>query len=66
VTRERCGAGSNVGTNTGVVHLWQPLGFTILATLPRAFNHAKIAMATTTARVIPLDRGLTRGLRPPR
>ena len=28
-----------VSTNTGAVHLWQSLGFKILATLPRAFNH---------------------------
>jgi GNAT superfamily N-acetyltransferase len=28
-----------VSTNTGAVHLWQELGFKILATLPKAFNH---------------------------
>jgi L-amino acid N-acyltransferase YncA len=28
-----------VSTNTGAVHLWQDLGFKILATLPNAFNH---------------------------
>jgi ribosomal protein S18 acetylase RimI-like enzyme len=33
-----------VSTNTGAVHLWQELGFTILATLPRAFNHAKLGL----------------------
>ena len=29
-----------VSTNKGAVHLWQALGFTILATLPKAFNHS--------------------------
>lgn len=29
-----------VSTNKGAVHLWQQLGFTILATLPKAFNHS--------------------------
>jgi L-amino acid N-acyltransferase YncA len=33
-----------VSTNTGAVHLWQALGFTILATLPKAFNHAKLGL----------------------
>ena len=28
-----------VSTNVAAVHLWQSLGFTILATLPGAFNH---------------------------
>ncbi|MGH9385201.1 MAG: GNAT family N-acetyltransferase [Vicinamibacterales bacterium] len=31
-----------VSTNTGAVHLWQDLGFTILATLPKAFNHLSL------------------------
>src|SRR5499426_1268435 len=31
-----------VSTNTGAVHLWQELGFTILATQPKAFNHATL------------------------
>jgi GNAT superfamily N-acetyltransferase len=30
-----------VETNGGAVHLWQSLGFTILATVPEAFNHPK-------------------------
>jgi GNAT superfamily N-acetyltransferase len=30
-----------VETNTGAVHLWQSLGFRILATVPRAFDHAE-------------------------
>jgi L-amino acid N-acyltransferase YncA len=28
-----------VSTNAGAVHLWQDLGFQILATLPKAFRH---------------------------
>lgn len=28
-----------VETNTGAVHLWQQLGFTIMATIPEAFDH---------------------------
>lgn len=28
-----------VSTNTGAVHLWQKLGFAIVGTLPRAFQH---------------------------
>ena len=31
-----------VSTNAGAVHLWQELGFKILATLPKAFNHARL------------------------
>jgi L-amino acid N-acyltransferase YncA len=31
-----------VSTNTGAVHLWQDLGFNILATLPKAFNHRQL------------------------
>src|SRR5262245_55396722 len=31
-----------ISTNTGAVHLWQELGFEILATLPKAFNHARL------------------------
>src|SRR5262245_29020437 len=31
-----------VSTNEGAVHLWQQLGFAILATLPRAFNHSTL------------------------
>jgi L-amino acid N-acyltransferase YncA len=31
-----------VSTNLGAVHLWQDLGFTILATLPKAFRHARL------------------------
>src|SRR4029453_7768703 len=31
-----------VRTNTGAVHLWQDLGFNILATLPKAFNHRQL------------------------
>jgi L-amino acid N-acyltransferase YncA len=31
-----------VSTNKGAVHLWQELGFTILATLPKAFNHSTL------------------------
>lgn len=30
-----------VETNTGAVHLWQALGFEILATVPEAFNHPR-------------------------
>jgi ribosomal protein S18 acetylase RimI-like enzyme len=28
-----------VSTNTGAVHLWQKLGFSIVGTLPGAFRH---------------------------
>ena len=30
-----------VATNTAAVHLWQALGFAILATVPEAFNHPR-------------------------
>jgi L-amino acid N-acyltransferase YncA len=30
-----------VATNTAAVHLWQSLGFEILATVPEAFNHSR-------------------------
>lgn len=33
-----------VSTNAGAVHLWQALGFTILATLPKAFRHARLGL----------------------
>jgi ribosomal protein S18 acetylase RimI-like enzyme len=33
-----------VSTNTGAVHLWQALGFKILATLPKAFNHSRLGL----------------------
>ena len=31
-----------VSTNKGAIHLWQELGFTILVTLPKAFNHSTL------------------------
>src|SRR5262245_56444308 len=31
-----------VSTNKGAVHLWQELGFTIIATQPRAFKHSTL------------------------
>jgi L-amino acid N-acyltransferase YncA len=31
-----------VSTNKGAVHLWQKLGFTILATQPKAFSHSTL------------------------
>jgi GNAT superfamily N-acetyltransferase len=31
-----------VSTNKGAVYLWQELGFTILATQPKAFNHSTL------------------------
>ena len=31
-----------VSTNKGAVHLWQELGFTILATQPKAFKHSRL------------------------
>jgi ribosomal protein S18 acetylase RimI-like enzyme len=31
-----------VKTNAPSVHLWQKLGFTIVGTLPGAFNHAEL------------------------
>ena len=48
--RRRAGLGTAAGyrsmqfnavveTNTGAVHLWQSLGFEILATVPEAFDH---------------------------
>ena len=33
-----------VSTNESAVHLWQALGFRILATLPKAFNHARLGL----------------------
>jgi GNAT superfamily N-acetyltransferase len=33
-----------VETNTPAVRLWQALGFEILATVPEAFNHAKLGL----------------------
>jgi L-amino acid N-acyltransferase YncA len=33
-----------VSTNTPGVALWQKLGFNIVGTLPRAFNHAKLGL----------------------
>jgi GNAT superfamily N-acetyltransferase len=33
-----------VSTNESAVHLWQALGFKILATLPKAFNHARLGL----------------------
>ncbi|CNE77700.1 acetyltransferase [Yersinia rohdei] len=31
-----------VSTNTSAIALWQKLGFTIIATLPKAFNHSQL------------------------
>jgi len=33
-----------VSTNEGAVHLWQALGFKILATIPKAFDHAQLGL----------------------
>lgn len=33
-----------VETNTAAVHLWQSLGFQILATVPEAFDHARLGL----------------------
>ena len=33
-----------VSTNTAAVELWQKLGFTIVGTLPKAFNHAHLGL----------------------
>jgi L-amino acid N-acyltransferase YncA len=33
-----------VSTNTGGVTLWKKLGFEIVGTLPKAFNHAKLGL----------------------
>jgi L-amino acid N-acyltransferase YncA len=33
-----------VETNTGAVHLWQSLGFEILATVPEAFDHRTLGL----------------------
>jgi L-amino acid N-acyltransferase YncA len=31
-----------VSTNVGAVHLWQKMGFKIIGTVPRAFNHREL------------------------
>jgi L-amino acid N-acyltransferase YncA len=33
-----------VETNTSAVHLWQSLGFTVLTTVPEAFDHAEFGL----------------------
>jgi ribosomal protein S18 acetylase RimI-like enzyme len=33
-----------VSTNTAGVELWKKLGFTIVGTLPKAFNHARLGL----------------------
>ncbi|NLW21827.1 MAG: GNAT family N-acetyltransferase [Tissierellia bacterium] len=33
-----------VSTNTPAVHLWESLGFKIVGTLPKAFNHMKLGL----------------------
>jgi GNAT superfamily N-acetyltransferase len=33
-----------VSTNTAGVNLWQALGFTIIGTIPKAFNHARLGL----------------------
>jgi L-amino acid N-acyltransferase YncA len=33
-----------VETNASAVHLWQSLGFTVLATVPKAFDHAELGL----------------------
>src|SRR5436305_13454050 len=33
-----------VATNEGAIKLWQDLGFSIIGTLPRAFNHRRLGL----------------------
>ncbi len=36
-----------VSSNTGAVRLWQKLGYEIVGTLPRAFDHAELGLVDT-------------------
>ena len=43
-----------VETNSGAVHLWESLGFTVLATVPQAFDHAKYGLVGLHVMYLPL------------
>ena len=43
-----------VETNEGAVHLWKSLGFTVLATVPEAFDHAQHGLVGLNVMYLPL------------
>lgn len=43
-----------VETNESAVHLWQSLGFTILTTVPEAFDHAEFGLVGLHIMYLPL------------
>jgi hypothetical protein len=43
-----------VETNSGAVHLWESLGFVVLATVPQAFDHAKYGLVGLHVMYLPL------------
>jgi GNAT superfamily N-acetyltransferase len=43
-----------VETNSGAVHLWESLGFVVLATVPKAFDHAKYGLVGLHVMYLPL------------
>jgi GNAT superfamily N-acetyltransferase len=45
-----------VETNTDAVHLWQSLGFTIIGTVPGAFNHPEHGYVGLHVMFLPLHR----------
>ena len=45
-----------VSTNAGAVALWKSLGFSIVGTLPRAFNHARLGYVDAYVMYRALDR----------
>lgn len=44
-----------VATNAGAVHLWESLGFTIVGTVPGAFNHPEHGYVGLHVMFLPLD-----------
>ena len=44
-----------VETNTAAVRLWQSLGFSILATVPEAFDHARLGLVGLHVMYLRLD-----------
>jgi GNAT superfamily N-acetyltransferase len=43
-----------VETNAAAVHLWQSLGFVILATVPEAFDHSTLGLVGLHVMYLPL------------
>jgi GNAT superfamily N-acetyltransferase len=44
-----------VETNTSAVHLWRSLGFSVLTTVPEAFNHAEFGLVGLHIMYVRLD-----------